>query len=274
LGSALATLIDGLSEIDLRRLQEAIISRDPQTGRRVAIAAAINALQACSDSSTYPTNVATYETWRRRQERPDEWPSGDFISSAFLTRWTTGLLAAGIELSADHIHRRSMRGEHTAEDLVEALRAWLKAEGDEDLRYETYLAWARAYVREHPGAHLPRNPNDATRFFGGWSSALRAAAPESLRRFDDRRRQADQELDRLILNHVKQAACELNVGSIRGRDWSDSQTRYLSKSVYGKWVEAHWAEHGNRGQPDAPRSSMTVYRRFGSWPAALAKAGV
>jgi hypothetical protein len=295
--SALAGMVAGLDELDLRRLRIATLAGRPLIRCGISALLAIDALQECAATAVYPDSLDTFDRWRLSQARPEDWPPGSFIADIFRGRWSTALEEAGIELRGRLAF--CTQGAYSREDLASAIHRWIEetiataAAADDpasalslrqraaafrsaNLTQGAYLVWARRTRCIEPESRIPTHPSYPIKLFGGWRQAVDAAHPEACaiwKAVEERAAASRAERERIMLRHLRLAA-DTWTESVDVTARPQGRRPRFTRKVYDAWATDYWATHGNRGGADAPRRSKNVIVHFGTWSAALNAAGV
>ena len=297
--AALAAMVEEMSEIDLRRVLIATMTGRPPMRDAMSGLLAVDALRECRAAGACPGSFRAFDDWRVQQRRPEDWPSGAFISEAFRGKWAAAIREAGIDFDEPQASSvRDQAGKHTAQDLAGAIHEWIEetiaAQMDDadpsdtvplskqravafesaDLTEEAYLCWARERRAGDPHCWVPAHPTYPGKFFGGWRSAVDAAHPEATLIWKASEKRAAAEAvkrSRTMVRHIRDAFAEWS----KAREGGNERQKFrFTRRAYDTWAVAHWAEQDNKGAHDAPRSSKRIVVCFGSWPEALAAAGV
>lgn len=179
LAAGLAKPLAGLPIGDLLRLLLAL-GGGPRLDAGVGRAyLALSAVATCAAETGQPPSPDDYQQWRASQDRPDEWPSVDFITRTFRQRWSPVIAALGLPLPATHRVRRASphKGPYTANELADGLRAYIATLPDgAPVRQDAYFRWARRRLTQ-PDApdRLGLHPQPFIREFGSWMQAIAAA---------------------------------------------------------------------------------------------------
>jgi|tagenome__1003787_1003787.scaffolds.fasta_scaffold20909438_1 hypothetical protein len=224
------------------------------------------ALEACLHDSGSCSKPA-YATWRLQQERPQEWPSANFIARTF-TSWLKAEAAIGQAVVVDpRIGQVITRGvRYTRTDLLEGLREWF-ASNPAELRQWRYVAWARDRNRrtDRRRESYCTNQEPFIREFGSWRGALleagRAAADIDS---NVRGRIGAHELysEANVLKHLRRAAALLKGDAA------------LTMNAYARYRKRAIADAVAKGDLIIIPSERSAIARFETWANALHAAGL
>ncbi len=114
----------------LRYVLAAVLSRRARRRSGLRLLLSVDALQVCQQGDGSAVTPEAYEEWRRRQARPDEYPSERFIRcDSNDGGWAQMQDLAGRRVPWLHRvrQRNSIGGGFTNEQAAAAIRAWDKA---------------------------------------------------------------------------------------------------------------------------------------------------
>lgn len=261
LALALFGLLRDLGEEDLRLVLGALDgARSRVRGERVALVA--SAIGWYRSESRAPLSKRRFTAWRREHPDRASIPSATFVENTF-GGWAKAMDALGVRPAADHRARRLRSlGTRPSNDQVLADLGRCGAElGLRRLRFSDYRRWALDQERAGRGPEaLLVSPNTFSSRFGSFPRALLAAGLEPAGRGPSGRT-SDHTRERLIAC-LREAA-----GARRG-------SGALTIADYERW-RAERIEHARgAGEWLAVPGTHAIRRRFGSWPGALAAAGL
>lgn len=257
-----------------RALAARLAGGSSQNPERVDLA--LKALGLCLEDLGGAERVETvsrrhYDQWRSAQPRPDEYPSSTAIRNTFGSSWAKAMDALGLKPSPEVLSRRlrDVCESYSPEELLEGIRAAVKATNPKRLTWRIYHDWATAELVK-PDRELPRIALSASPFakhFGSWAEAISEAGFPELVRGDgerygpDPRGPAEAYSDQAVLESLRQAAEEL------GR-------RKITSTAYDNWRREQLNEARAQGRPLYLVSSQSVAHRFGGWAKGLLEAGL
>jgi hypothetical protein len=255
---ALANAVAALTHAEARRLLIEVMGRRSRRAGGLRVVLAIDALLACArDGGDVSTRVG-YRRWRQQQPHPAELPSARFVAGTFEHRWSAALQVAGlpVPIGRQMQQRNIQTGGYSPPEMTSALNTWLVETTGADLTFRAYEAWARARLAAHPGERLPVSAPTFRLAFGSWQRAVDLAIGGATPPRRGRGVHNDYG-DQRMLARLSAAATATGLGTA------------LTRSAYDRWSRARPVE--TRGRPP---HSETFRRRFGSWSAALAAAGL
>lgn len=256
--AGLAAAVAALTQAEARRFLIEVMGKYSRRAGALRVALATDALLACARDGGDVSSRAGYRRWRQQQPHPAELPSARFVAGAFEDRWSAALQAAGLPVAVGRqMQQRNIQtGGYTSDEMTTALNTWLTETTGSDFTFRGYAAWAREWLRAHPEQRLPVSAPTFRAVFGSWQGAmeLAAGAPAQSRRGRGGRNNYG---DQRMLAQLSAAATATGLGA------------GLTRGAYDEWTRSTSIQTGGR-----PAHSETFRRRFGSWSAALAAAGL
>jgi hypothetical protein len=224
---------------------------------------ALEVLRRCEREIGQTVSKRRYERWREAHPERDTLPSSTYVANSLGGSWARAMDAAGVTPAVEHATLRWHRQgpAPTDEEVLEELRRCAQ-ELRVDFVFAEYRTWALAQRAENPGRRgLLIHATSFIRRFGSFTQArIAAGLGESDRHRGPRGNHAEYTHEACV-TFLRAAARE-------------ARTRMLSVSDYQRWRAAQLEDARRRGAwrpiPDwkIPRD------RFGSWPRALAAAGL
>jgi len=263
-----AVLRDG-AEADARVVFRTLGERlqdEPMTERQSQLAAGLVEYRC----QTGRTDAKGYDAWVRSQPRPHPFRSTGALRTALGPSWkeVRGRVFGEAFQDVGSGRLNLLGGHFTDDELLDAVRAWA-AETDGPLSQPRFFEW----TRQELGRDQPRFDNlpvtwSAYMRFGGWKATL-------------------SQLD-LLVRRYKQPTPTKHVRMPVGvrADYSDEKLkatlqaaaasvgRHLSYYAYQRWADALISNAIEEGKLINIAHYSTYRRRWGTWPRALAAAGI
>lgn len=239
----------------LLALQARLGDGDAANSRQERIVAA---LRRCAADLGHAPSRRDWDTWRARQNRPQDWPSASAIRNAFGGSWSRARHAAGGQPSpaASALRLTAQGASYTDKEMLAALLA-AGGENLSALTFEGYVRWARARAPRLDGPRTPRSGKPFRRRWGSWAQAMEAAAEAAGTTGNPRSRAWGKTYgSEVIIDALMEATADVKPGP-----------HGLTFGQYDRWARTH-----PLGRP-RPRAA-TVARHFGSWAHALEAAGL
>jgi hypothetical protein len=286
LARSMYLVLRDLPENDRRFVYRVLASRlsadQAENPERVELA--LHALRMCMLDIDRAPSRRSYDEWRKKQERPDDWPSATTIRNTFAGSWAKAMDALGVEPAPDVLARRLLdRGKsYSRRQMTDAVGACVEAiRPKRRLTWNRYRTWAGKELQK-PDRALTRIPLSVKPFideFGSWGEAIAAAGfPElTAAAHPDQpglHGPATAYTEERQLATLRQAACDLRGRTTRGPGTPPGGDRAPSMPAYAEWRKTKLDDLRDEGQVAFIPSAQTIQRTFGSWSSALHKAGL
>jgi hypothetical protein len=224
---------------------------------------ALEVLRRCEREIGQTVSKRRYERWREAHSERDTLPSSTYVANSLGGSWARAMDAAGVAPAVEHATLRWHRQgpAPTDEEVLQELRCCAR-ELRADFAFGEYRAWALAQRAESPSRRgLLIHPTSFIRRFGSFAQArIAAGLGESGRHRGPRGSHAEYTSEACIA-FLRAAARE-------------ARTRMLGVADYTRWRRAQLEDARSRGIW-RPIPEWKIPRdRFGTWPRALAAAGL
>lgn len=224
---------------------------------------ALEVLRRCEREIGQSVSKRRYERWREAHPERKMLPSSTYVANSLGGSWARAMDTAGVTPAVEHTTLRWHRQgpAPTDEEILEELRCCAR-ELRVDFAFGEYRAWALERRAENPSRRgLLIHPLSFIRHFGSFAQArIAAGLGESGRHRGPRGSHAEYTSEACIA-FLRAAARE-------------AHTRMLGVADYTRWRSAQLEDARRRGIW-RPIPEWKIPRdRFGTWPRALAAAGL
>jgi hypothetical protein len=224
---------------------------------------ALEVLRRCEQETQQTVSKRRYERWREKHPERTSLPSSTYVVNSLGGSWARAMDAAGVTPAVEHSTFRWHRQGPTPSDkeVLGELRRCARELGV-DFTFGAYREWALEQRAADPGRRgLLISPSTFIARFGSFAQArLAAGLGESGRHRGPRASHAEYSREACLT--VLQAAAR----AARGR--------MLTTGVYMRWRTDQLEDARRRGIWRPVPEWKIIRDRCGSWPTALAAAGI